>query len=389
MNSAPVHITAAEVACALGNDLDSCVQELGAGRSALRPLGELLPEAHRWRELLAGWVPDRALLLGRRYGAATNLAVHVARAAVRRAGWTTEELSGAALFVGTSRGNFGEWVGAWKARRPVALFHASNQLHSEIAAAVSIELGIRGPWQVLSNGCASGLDALGWAARELQAGACRRVLAVAVELPLVGELLDAFGDTGALSRSNCNDPYASQTDGFLPGEGAAAVTLEAAPERAWCGVEGYAVTSDAYDSVAVPADGGALAECMQRSVAASEAAVVAVCPHANGTRANAESERAALALLGGEVGGVVCLKPFMGHALGAGGLVEAALLARCLRDGMLPPNLPGATRVDMPGDRSAGRAPLKAGDGVLKVSTAMGGHNASLVLRALRSSVPD
>jgi hypothetical protein len=36
---------------------------------------------------------------------------------------------------------------------------ASNSIHSEIAAAVSIELGVRGPWQLLSNGCSSGLDA--------------------------------------------------------------------------------------------------------------------------------------------------------------------------------------------------------------------------------------
>jgi 3-oxoacyl-(acyl-carrier-protein) synthase len=383
MHPVSVYVSAAEAVCALGADMEACRRAIVSGGTALRPLREF-PEGRGMRqELLAGWIADRLLLAGRRYGAASNLAVHVARAAVKAAGWGTQECAGAALWVGTSRGNFGEWVGAWKARRPMAVFHASNQLHSEVAAAVSIELGLRGPWQVLSNGCASGLDALGLAAEGLRLGRRRRALAVAVDLPLVEELLAAFEDTGALGRGGLNDPFSLESEGFLPGEGAAAVTLEVDCEAPWCKIGEYAVTSDAYDPVAAPADGGAL--CVALREAAVGERVVAICPHANGTTVGARAEMAAISQFLGKavMPAGVLLKPYMGHTLGASGLLEAALIARFLKDGRLPPNIAGLSGGGLQLEVATVKVPQ--GSTVLKVSTAMGGHHAVLGLKSLEA----
>jgi 3-oxoacyl-(acyl-carrier-protein) synthase len=316
---------------------------------------------------------------GRRYGEASNVAVHVARLAVEQAGLGAEELGRAALWVGSSRGNLGEFAGGVRGRRPPAVFRASNQLHSEIAAAVSVELGVRGPWQLLSNGCASGLDALGFAVNDLRMGRRRIALVVAVDLPLVEVLLDAFEETGALGMGDGNDPYSPAARGFLPGEGAAALVLDTEEAGALCGLGQYGVGTDAFDSVAVPEDGGGLGAALEE--AADGERVVAVVPHANGTRAGGGAEQAALGAFGafgrGPLGGVL-LKPYLGHALGASGLLEAALLAGFLREGRLPPNLAGLTG----GVLALDREHVEPGEVVLKISTAMGGHHAVVAFRA-------
>ena len=107
---------------------------------------------------------------------------------------------------------------------------------------------MKGPWQVVANGCAAGLDALGMAALAVALGWTRRALVVAVDLPLVPALLQDFATTGLLSANGVNDPYGAGTSGFFPGEGVAAVTIEEAGEangRAWCHLDAYGANSDA------------------------------------------------------------------------------------------------------------------------------------------------
>ena len=240
------------MACALGMDLPACLEAMASGSPGLRPLGECgLPFPENLANLPCGWVPDRSIFKGRRYGAAGNAAIHVAREAITAANWEKEETRAAWLYVGTSRGNVGERAGTWSARRPVKKFAASNTLHSEVAAAVSLQLGIDGPWQVLSNGCASGLDALGHAAIAVALGWAPRALVVAVDLPLVRPLLEDFASTGLLSTHERNDPYAPDTAGFFPGEGVAALTLESpqSARKAWASVLAYAANNDGHDAV--------------------------------------------------------------------------------------------------------------------------------------------
>jgi 3-oxoacyl-[acyl-carrier-protein] synthase II len=196
-----VFITAVETACALGLKVEDCLLAMRERRGGLVPLSGRLPGLDEFAALPVGLLPSRELVKGRRYGATSNAAVKVAREAVRRAGWTPQALSESWLFAASSRGNVGEVVKANAWRRPVRKFSASNTMHSEIAAAVSIELGIRGPWQMVSNGCSSGLDALGMAWMAVGSGLAPRALVVAVDLPLVADLLRDFRDTGLLSTT--------------------------------------------------------------------------------------------------------------------------------------------------------------------------------------------
>jgi len=383
-----VLITAVETVCALGMTTRQCLDALRAGRGSL-VRGAAQTEG--FEEIPAGVLPERKVLAGRRYGAASNAAVHVASRAVEIAGWTQGEKTEAWLYAGSSRGNSAEIVGASGWRRPVRQFSASNSMHSEIAAATSIALGLRGPWQMLSNGCSSGLDALGMAWLAVASGLAPRAVVIAVDLPLVTSLLRDFRDTGLLSINGVNDPFAlngpGATSGFLPGEAAVALTLERAPgqRRALCRMEHYFANSDAYDSLMIPEDGGGIADCVRGVLGAGEVdRVIALCPHATGTVNHARVEPPAIqcALAGRKVP-LIPLKPHTGHTLGASGLLDVALLAACLQEGWLPAVLPGLTAPTCGLALNTAALPVRAGDRVLKLASGMGGHNAAVSLVAV------
>jgi 3-oxoacyl-[acyl-carrier-protein] synthase II len=352
-------ITSAAAVCALGSTLPECLESWRAGRSGLK-----LQEGR-----LVGQIEDRSLMKGRRYGAASNLAVHVARQAVMKAGWDADQIKGSWLFAASSRGNAAELLGQNSDRRPLKRFRASNTIHSEIAAAVSIELGIRGPWQMLSSGCSSGLDALGMAWMALRAGLTQRALVLAVDLPLLPELMSAFEDTHLLSLNGVNDPLSSNTTGLHMGEAGVAVTLEM-NHTGLAEMTRYAANSDAFDSLMIPEDGAPLAELLR-----TFSSPALICPHATGTQNHTQAETSAFRAAYTDMPPLLLLKPLTGHTLGACGLLDIALIASAL------PNLPG--NLDSLSGVSAEPFQMRSGDEILKIASGMGGHNAAVSIRVV------
>ncbi len=80
-----VFITAVETVCGIGSKTELCLDALRDRRGGLAPLSGRLPELGELADLPSGSLPSREVLKGRRYGAASNAAVAVAREAVRRA----------------------------------------------------------------------------------------------------------------------------------------------------------------------------------------------------------------------------------------------------------------------------------------------------------------
>lgn len=383
----PVVLTAAAARSGLGGDLQAMRGAMMEGRHAMRPLREFGDMPDRFADVPGAWLQDRKSLSGRKYGAASNLAVNVSRQAIARAGWRTEETEQAWIFAGSSRGNSCELLGISHGRRPLPLYAASNSMHSEIASAVSIECGIRAPWQMFSNGCSSGLDALIWAAHAVSCGLAPRALVVSVDLPLIGPLLEDFASTGLITANGVNDPYSEETSGFFPAEAAAAMTIETA--GAGTLLTGAWLTSDAYDPVGLPPDGEGIArvlrlawEHLNRTDPGWRAAI---CPHASGTRAHGLAERNAIRKVLSEMSAgdvpTHLFKPFTGHSLGASGALDAAILHEYLAQGELPPNLPGLSGA-CPEIRLPDRAEPLDGRTVLKISVGMGGHNALITMQA-------
>lgn len=363
----------------LGHDVESHFEAVSEGRTAIRAMGELFGGASPHARLPGAWISPRSLLTHRKWSPASMAALHVAREAVAMAGWSDAERESAALIVGTSRGNAAGWLDPWPGRRPFKLMAASNTIHSEPATAVSIELGILGENHVVASGCSAGLDALGIAKLLLDSGRVERALVVAVDLPLVPKLLDNYAASGLLASTLGLDPFAAVSDGFIPGEGAAAIALCA-------GISGktllshFANNSDGADPVGVPENGGRTHLLLEKAIAAfGEPA--AICPHATGTRVQARAERTIFATVGSNPEtSFHLLKPFVGHTVGASGLLESVILLRFLEQSRLPPNLPGRTAPS--GWRLPDTAMPCAGP-IFKLAHGMGGHNALAVFQTI------
>ncbi|MFN6269404.1 MAG: beta-ketoacyl synthase N-terminal-like domain-containing protein [Akkermansiaceae bacterium] len=364
---------------ALGHDLESHLTAISSGGSGIRPLAELLGKDSPHAHLHGAWITPRELLNHRKWSPVTMAALHVAKQAAAEAGWTKDELASAALVVGTSRGNAAGWLGEWPNRRPFKLMAASNTIHSEPATAISIELGIYGINHVVASGCSAGLDALGIAKLLIDSGQAERALVVAVDLPLVPLLLDNYAASGLLSTHAVLDPYNSNTNGFIPGEGAAAIALSAAP-KGKLRLTFFTNNSDGADPVGIPKDGGRSKDILKKAIATC-GNPTAICPHATGTQTQAHAESHFLnpATLGSQPS-LHILKPFIGHTVGASGLIESAILLAFMRQDKLPPNLSGTSGL---GDLCAPAKATSLTGPVFKLAHGMGGHNAIAVFQKI------
>jgi len=355
------------------------------GQTGLRPLNALLGDRIDCGDLQASWIEDRSILNSRKWAPASTLAVHCAKQAVADAGLGGADLKNAAVIAGSSRGN--AWLSDWPGRRPFKLMAASNSMHGEIASAVTIELGITGPWQTISSGCAASLDAIGMAWMMLQAGVVKHAVVLGIELPLVPEIVQNYIDTGVLSTNGINDPYHPNTSGFFPGEAGCALVLSSEDIPSAPKLDGYWCNSDADSPIGMPADGKGLRACLESALASLPhgAHISAVCPHASGTHLHSLAEERALldALRPSSPISLHPLKPFTGHTVGASGALDTAILAHYLRNKELPPNL--ALTQPPPIPFTLPTSKTEATDTILKIAVGMGGHNSVIALSPPKS----
>jgi 3-oxoacyl-(acyl-carrier-protein) synthase len=104
-----------------------------------------------------------------------------------------------------------------------------------------------------------------------------------------------------------------------------------------------------------------------------------ICPHDTGTQTQARAERTFLTETFPNPTIDLCLlKPFVGHTVGASGLLESVILLAFMREGMTPPNL-GSTSGT--GDFPAPLDSLPLSGPVFKLAHGMGGHNALAVFQ--------
>lgn len=361
---------------ALGDDMGSHREGILHGRVPFRLLGELLGQDSPYANRPGGWIENRTLLNHRKWSPATMAALHVAAQAVDDSGWSEDELKDTALVVGTSRGNAAGWLNDWPTRRPFKLMAASNSMHSEALSAISIEFQILGPNHMVASGCAAGLDAVGIAMMMVHSGQAERALVVAVDLPLVPILLDQYDMSGVLSEDLHTDPYAAGSDGFIPAEGAAAMAIELGDAQGVC-LSHYCCNSDGVDPVGIPSNGGRSFDLLHAYLKCGDSPV-AVCPHATGTSVQAVADPAVMdRAFPDHKPSLHLMKPYVGHTIGASGLLESVMVAEFLRCGELPPNLKG---LHAPLGYELPAKVRPATGSVAKLSHAMGGHNALLVM---------
>ena len=382
-----IALTGIGLTSGLGDGTSVHAEKISAGQHGLRYLSGLLGEGSEYASLKASWIPDRSIMMSRKWAPGSMLSLHVAKQAVADAGLSDADLASTAVIVGSSRGNIAGWVSRWPGRRPFSLMAASNSMHGELASAVSIELGTKGPWQVISSGCAASLDAAGMAMMMLKQGMVKRAIVIGVELPLIPEVLSAYSQTGVIAQNNVNDPYSPQTAGFFPGEAGAAIVLEATDDEDFSRttLTGYWCNSDAKTPVGMPEDGAGLRDCLQAAMTDLDGQpdLVGICPHASGTLLHGKAEIAALrsVIKTDEKVSLHPLKPFTGHTVGASGVLDLAVLALFMKEGRLPSNIDGNTSPGEPFTMMP-RPLLDTGSTVLKIAVGMGGHNSIISLRS-------
>lgn len=254
------------------------------------------------------------------------------------------------------------------------------------ADAVSSAFGLKGPKAVISNACAAGSNAIGYAVDAIAEHRAQMMIAGGVDVLDVLSLA-GFDSLKALDQEPCG-PY-TRSSGLSLGEGVAMLVLEAESVASARGapvlgyVLGYALTSDAYHATAPDAAGSgarrAMAGALRRG-GLDPASVDYVNGHGTGTPANDSAELKAVDSLFEELEEkpISSTKSQVGHMLGAAGGIEAAVCALALHDQTVPPTVSNRGVPDR--DIVAGEARDQRLDTVVSNSFAFGGNNCSLVL---------
>ena len=267
-------------------------------------------------------------------------------------------------------------------------------------AAVGMDLHARAGIRTVVSACASSTEALVNAYDHLQAGLADVVIAGGSESAIHPITIASFNSMQALSRNNddpahASRPYDVARDGFVMGEGAAALVVEteehakARGARIYAELIGGAVTSDAYHITAPDPEGTGAARAMvttleQAGVGIDEVAHINV--HATSTPVGDIAEYTALAAVFGEHLpniAVSATKASTGHLLGGAGAIEAIFTVLALHHRTAPPTI-NVTELDPEIDLDVVREPRALGDGPLVAisnSFGFGGHNAVVGFR--------
>jgi act minimal PKS ketosynthase (KS/KS alpha) len=225
---------------------------------------------------------------------------------------------------------------------------------STLACEVAWTAGAEGPVTVISTGCTSGLDAVGYGTRLVREGAVDVMVAGASDAPISPISVACFDAIKATSPSNDDPEHASRPfdlnrNGFVLGEGAAVLILEEL-ERArargahiYAEITGYAGRANATHMTGLKPDGREMAEAIRVALDESRLNpddIDYINAHGSGTKQNDIHETNAFKRsLGHRAYGtpVSSIKSMIGHSLGAIGSLELAACALAIEHNVVPP----------------------------------------------------
>jgi 3-oxoacyl-[acyl-carrier-protein] synthase II len=235
-------------------------------------------------------------------------------------------------------------------------FFAPMIIPNMAAAQVAMSFGLKGPNSTITTACAASTQTIGDASRVIERGDADVMLAGGTEASLCRVGIAAFNAIRALSTRNddperASRPFDRDRDGFVPGEGAGTLVLEALEHaqargaRVYGEVAGFGVTNDAFHSVAPDESGAAPARCI--SIALEDAGlrpdqVDYVNAHGTSTPLNDAAETRALKMAFGDHAGKLAIsstKSMIGHLLGAAGAVEAIATLLIMARGVVHPTI--------------------------------------------------
>jgi 3-oxoacyl-[acyl-carrier-protein] synthase II len=344
----------------------------------------------------------------RKVDAFITYAMCAARQALDHAGWKPDDYDDqiqTGVMIGSGIGGvegIGETAVTLHERGPrrVSPFFVPGRIINLAAGYVSIAFHLKGPNHAVCTACSTGAHAIGDAARLIALGDADVMVAGGTESPVNRLSMAGFAACRALSTgfndepTRASRPYDRDRDGFVLGEGAGIVVLEAyehAKQRGakmWAELIGYGLSGDAYHITAPAPDGDGALRCMQMAVrrgGISPTEIDYINAHGTSTPLGDEIELNAVQRLLGNAAGRTSMsstKSAIGHLLGAAGAVEAIFSILAMRDQIAPPtiNLDNPS-VETPMDLVPHQARRRDIRVALSNSFGFGGTNASLLFR--------
>jgi len=270
------------------------------------------------------------------------------------------------------------------------------------AANVGLAIGAKAGVHTPVSACASGNEAIALGIDMIRLGRADIVVCGGTEAAVHVLPMAAFANMMALSKRN-DDPEAASRpwdkgrDGFVLGEGAAAVVLESAEHaeargaRVYAEAAGAGVTADSHDIAQPDPSGRGATRAMKMALREADLAasdIRHINAHATSTPLGDVAEAGAIkAALGDAAAGDVVLtstKSMTGHLLGAAGALESVATVLALYERTVPPTINLDDPEDVGLDLADKRRDLPAGDvAALNNSFGFGGHNVALAFKSV------
>jgi 3-oxoacyl-[acyl-carrier-protein] synthase II len=297
----------------------------------------------------------------RRYSRASLIAVIAAREAWNDAGLRLNEPD-AGVLVGSGAGGidvaerqyFEFFHDGWKRVTPYAI---PVSIVGMISSEISISLELHGISHVISTGCTSSTDAIGYAAALIRGGEADVILSGGADACVTPGMIFGFSKMKAVATryndrpGEASRPFDRGRDGFVLGEGAWMVVLEredrarARGAQVYATIDGYGSTCDAYHRVQMDPEGEQIVRAMRLAVERSGRPledIGYVNYHGTSTVLNdAVESRCVRDLFGARADAVPgsSLKSMIGHPQGASGAAGIVTAALALSRGFLPPTI--------------------------------------------------
>ncbi|WP_427130888.1 beta-ketoacyl-ACP synthase II [Pseudarthrobacter sp. S9] len=343
----------------------------------------------------------------KRMDPSTQFGVVAAREAWADSGITEIDHDRLAVAFATGIGGVWTLLDAWdtlreKGPRRVLPMTVPMLMPNGVAAAVSLDLGARAGAHTPVSACASGTEAVHMGLELIRSGKADVVVCGGAEAAIHPMPIAAFASMQALSRRNddpehASRPYDRDRDGFVMGEGAGALVIEAEEHalargaRIYAELAGTSVTADAYHITAPDPEGLGATRALKAAmfdgrIQAED--IVHVNAHATSTPVGDKPEYTALkAALGKHVESVAvsATKSQMGHLLGASGAVEAVLTVLAVYERKAPVTINLENQdPEIPLDVVTTARDLPSGSiAALSNSFGFGGHNAVIAVRSV------
>jgi len=250
-------------------------------------------------------------------------------------------------------------TGKW---RQCSVYVVPTSTIGTLASEVSMRFGFRGMSHVISTGCTSSTDALGYACRTIQAGVLDLMIAGGVDAPIAPLIMRGFMAMRILA-SRWNDqpekasrPFSKDREGFVIAEGSWFFVLEEREHAKARGatilgeIAGYGSTCEAFHRVRIEECGEEPARAITLALEEAGVAPEAVGYlnyHGTSTELNDRIETRAVKLAFGDHAYRLpgsSLKSLIGHPQGACGAAGVAATLLAMRDGVLPPT----ANIDVP-----------------------------------------